>query len=100
LKRYAASSQWRAAACGRVPTRRQRVRAHRGQGEIPRNDQRGLTYAATPASDLIGGTASIEDVGWELFHLMLGVARGRKQTWAKRWQPHHARVLFNPAPVT
>ena len=116
---------------------------------------RGLTYAATPASDFICGTlqlaagmnlhvfttgrgtpyglaavpvikvatrsdlarrwhdlmdvnagriadgdATIEDVGWELFHLMLDVASGRKQTWAEHWRLHNALVLFNPAPVT
>jgi galactarate dehydratase len=117
--------------------------------------QKGLTYAATPASDFICGTlqlaagmnlhvfttgrgtpyglaqvpvikvatrsdlarrwhdlmdinagkiadgdATIEDVGWELFHLMLDVASGRKQTWAEKWKLHNALVLFNPAPVT
>ncbi|MBL8313558.1 MAG: galactarate dehydratase [Rubrivivax sp.] len=116
---------------------------------------KGLTYAATPASDFICGTlqlaagmnlhvfttgrgtpyglaavpvikvatrsdlarrwhdlmdvnagtiadcsASIEDVGWELFHLMLEVASGRRKTWAEHWKLHNALVLFNPAPVT
>ncbi len=46
-----------------------------------------------------GGT-SIDDVGWELFHLMLDVASGRKKTWAEHWKLHNALVLFNPAPVT
>src|SRR6478735_9393361 len=117
--------------------------------------QKGLTYAATPASDFICGTlqlaagmnlhvfttgrgtpyglaevpvikvatrsdlarrwhdlmdinagriadgeASIEEVGWELFRLMLDVASGRKKTWAEQWKLHNALVLFNPAPVT
>jgi len=117
--------------------------------------QRGLTYAATPASDFICGTlqvaagmnlhvfttgrgtpyglaevpvikvatrsdlarrwhdlmdvnagtiadgsATIEQVGWELFRLMLEVASGRKKTWAEHWKLHNALVLFNPAPVT
>jgi galactarate dehydratase len=117
--------------------------------------QKGLTYAATPASDFICGTlqlaagmnlhvfttgrgtpyglaevpvikvatrsdlarrwhdlmdvnagkiadgeATIEEVGWELFHLMLDVASGRKRTWAEQWKLHNALVLFNPAPVT
>ena len=117
--------------------------------------QRGLTYAATPASDFICGTlqlaagmnlhvfttgrgtpyglaevpvikvatrsdlarrwhdlmdvdagtiaegkATIEDVGWELFRLMLDVASGRRKTWAEQWKLHNALVLFNPAPVT
>ncbi|HET7403072.1 MAG TPA: galactarate dehydratase [Usitatibacter sp.] len=46
------------------------------------------------------GTATIEEVGWELFRLMLDVASGRRQTWAERWKLHNALTLFNPAPVT
>ena len=123
-------------------------------GEKLKKNQRGLVFAATPASDFICGTlqlaagmnlhifttgrgtpyglaecpvikvatrsdlarrwhdlmdvdagriasagASIEDVGWELFHLMLEVASGKK-TWAEQWKLHNALVLFNPAPVT
>ena len=52
------------------------------------------------AGRIADGDASIEDVGWELFQLMLDVASGRKQTWAERWKLHNALVLFNPAPVT
>ena len=52
------------------------------------------------AGTITDGTASIEDVGWELFRLMLDVASGRKQTWAEHWKLHNALVLFNPAPVT
>ena len=117
--------------------------------------QKGLTYAATPASDFICGTlqlaagmnlhvfttgrgtpyglaavpvikvatrtdlarrwhdlmdinagviadgsATIEQVGWDLFRLMLKVASGRKKTWAEHWKLHNALVLFNPAPIT
>jgi galactarate dehydratase len=117
-------------------------------------DQKGLIYAATPASDFICGTlqvaagmnlhifttgrgtpyglaevpvikvatrndlatrwhdlmdinagriasgeATIADVGWEMFQMMLDVASGRK-TWAEHWKLHNALVLFNPAPVT
>ncbi|MBU0890601.1 MAG: galactarate dehydratase [Gammaproteobacteria bacterium] len=124
-------------------------------GEKLRRDQRGLVYAATPASDFICGTlqlaagmnlhvfttgrgtpyglaecpvvkvatrsdlarrwhdlmdinagkiadgeATIEDLGWEMFHLLLDVASGRKKTWAEQWKLHNALVLFNPAPVT
>ena len=52
------------------------------------------------AGKIADGSASIEDVGWELFHLMLDVASGRKKTWAEHWKLHNALVLFNPAPVT
>ena len=52
------------------------------------------------AGRIADGEASIEDVGWELFRLMLEVASGRKKTWAEHWKLHNALVLFNPAPVT
>ncbi len=126
-----------------------------GQRLAERGIERGLVYAATPASDFICGTlqlaagmnlhvfttgrgtpyglaqvpvikvatrsdlarrwhdlmdvnagriadgeATIEEMGWEMFRLMLEVASGRKKTWAEEWQLHNALVLFNPAPVT
>ena len=52
------------------------------------------------AGTIADGSASIEEMGWELFHLMLDVASGRKKTWAEHWKLHNALVLFNPAPVT
>jgi galactarate dehydratase len=52
------------------------------------------------AGRIADGAASVEDLGWELFHLLLDVASGRKKTWAEHWQLHNALVLFNPAPVT
>jgi galactarate dehydratase len=52
------------------------------------------------AGRIADGDASIEEVGWELFHLMLEVASGRKKTWAEHWKLHNALVLFNPAPIT
>ncbi len=52
------------------------------------------------AGTIADGTATIEEVGWELFRLMLDVASGRKKTWAEQWRLHNALVLFNPAPVT
>ena len=52
------------------------------------------------AGKIADGSASIEDVGWELFHLMLDVASGRQKTWAEKWKLHNALVLFNPAPIT
>jgi galactarate dehydratase len=51
------------------------------------------------AGRIASGDASIDDVGWELFKLMLSVASGKK-TWAEHWKLHNALVLFNPAPVT
>ena len=52
------------------------------------------------AGRIADGEATIEELGWELFRLMLDVASGRQQTWAERWKLHNALVLFNPAPVT
>jgi galactarate dehydratase len=52
------------------------------------------------AGTIADGSATIEQVGWELFRLMLDVASGRKKTWAEQWKLHNALVLFNPAPVT
>ena len=124
-------------------------------GEKLRRDQRGLVYAATPASDFICGTlqlaagmnlhvfttgrgtpyglaevpvikvgtrtelsrrwhdlidlnagriadgdATVDEMGWEMFRLMLDVASGRKRTWAEQWKLHNSLVLFNPAPIT
>jgi galactarate dehydratase len=124
-------------------------------GEKLRQDQRGLVFAATPASDFIcgtlqlaagmnvhvfttgrgtpyglaacpvikmstrselarrwhdlidlnagqilDGTATVEETGWQLFQLILDVASGRKQTWTERWRLHNPLALFNPSPVT
>lgn len=51
------------------------------------------------AGRIATGDATIEDIGWELFRLMLDVASGKK-TWAEHWKLHNALALFNPAPVT
>jgi galactarate dehydratase len=52
------------------------------------------------AGQIADGTATIEEVGWQLFRYLLDVASGRQKTWAERWKLHNALVLFNPAPVT
>lgn len=52
------------------------------------------------AGRIATGEATIEDIGWEIFHLILEVASGRKQTWADHWGLHNDLCLFNPAPVT
>ncbi|CAN7535745.1 galactarate dehydratase [Caballeronia sp. LjRoot29] len=52
------------------------------------------------AGRIATGDATIEDVGWELFRLMLDVASGRRQTCAEHLKLHNALTLFNPAPVT
>jgi galactarate dehydratase len=52
------------------------------------------------AGTIADGTKTIEEVGVELFQLMLDVASGRKKTWAEHWGLKNSLVLFNPAPVT
>lgn len=52
------------------------------------------------AGRIASGEATVEDVGWEIFRLILDVASGRKRTWADHWGLHNDLVLFNPGPVT
>ena len=52
------------------------------------------------AGTIATGDASIEQVGEELFRLILDVASGRKQTCADHWGLHNEFALFNPAPIT
>ena len=52
------------------------------------------------AGRIATGEATIESVGWDLFHLILEVASGRKKTWADHWGLHNALSPFNPGPVT
>ncbi|WP_200416595.1 galactarate dehydratase [Virgibacillus salexigens] len=52
------------------------------------------------AGRIATGDATIEEVGWELFHFILDVASGRKQTWAEHWGIQNDLSLFNPAPIT
>jgi len=52
------------------------------------------------AGRIATGQATIQDVGTEIFHFLLDVASGRKQTWAERWGLGNALIPFNPGPVT
>jgi len=52
------------------------------------------------AGRIASGHASIEDIGWELFHFMLDVASGKKKPWSDQWGLFNALSVFNPAPVT
>jgi galactarate dehydratase len=52
------------------------------------------------AGRIATGEATIEDVGWELFRLILDVASGRKKPWADQWGITNTLALFNPAPIT
>jgi galactarate dehydratase len=52
------------------------------------------------AGRIATGDATIEEVGWELFRLILEVASGTRRPWSDRWGLFNALALFNPAPVT
>jgi galactarate dehydratase len=52
------------------------------------------------AGTIATGDATIEQVGMQLFQMVLDVASGRKQTWADHWGLHNDLALFNPSPVT
>ncbi|MGI9153752.1 MAG: UxaA family hydrolase, partial [Rubrivivax sp.] len=51
------------------------------------------------AGAVADGQCSVEEMGWQLFRLLLDVASGRR-TWAEAHGLHNQLVLFNPAPVT
>ena len=52
------------------------------------------------AGRIATGDATIEDIGWEIFRLILKVASGEHKTWADKWGLHNEYALFNPGPVT
>ncbi|ACA17670.1 galactarate dehydratase [Methylobacterium sp. 4-46] len=52
------------------------------------------------AGRIATGEATIEEMGWELFRLILDVASGRTKPWSDRWGLYNDLTLFNPAPVT
>jgi galactarate dehydratase len=52
------------------------------------------------ADTIPDGARTIEDVGWQLFHLLLDVVSRRKKTGTEQRKLHNALVRFSPAPVT
>lgn len=52
------------------------------------------------AGTIATGEASIEDIGWQIFEMVLDVASGRRKTWADHWGLHNDLALFNPTPLT
>lgn len=52
------------------------------------------------AGRIATGDATIEQVGWEIFHFILDAAGGRRKTWADHWGLSNALIPFNPGPVT
>lgn len=52
------------------------------------------------AGPIAFGRKTIEEMGWELFHLILAVASGTKKVATDRIGIHNDLVLFNPGPLT
>ena len=52
------------------------------------------------AGQVASGFKTIEEMGWELFHLILEVASGEKKVACDILGLHNDLVLFNPGPVT
>ena len=52
------------------------------------------------AGPIATGEKTIEEVGTELFELIIDVASGRKQPWAEKHGLHNFLCIFNPAPIT
>jgi galactarate dehydratase len=52
------------------------------------------------AGPIAFGEKTIEEIGWELFHLILEIASGTKKVAADRLGIHNDLVLFNPGPLT
>lgn len=52
------------------------------------------------AGPIAFGHKTIEEMGWELFYLILEVASGKQKVAADRLGIHNDLVLFNPGPLT
>lgn len=52
------------------------------------------------AGAIASGDSTIEEIGTQLFHEIIDVASGRKQTWAEKYRLHNDLCIFNPAPIT
>lgn len=52
------------------------------------------------AGKISTGEATIEELGWEIFNLIIEVASGRKKTYSDLYGIFNALCLFNPGPVT
>ena len=52
------------------------------------------------AGPVATGEKTIEEVGTELFHMILDVASGHHQPWAEKHGLHNYLCIFNPAPIT
>jgi galactarate dehydratase len=52
------------------------------------------------AGQIATGKKTIEEMGWELFNMILDVASGKKKVACDILGLHNDLVLFNPGPLT
>ncbi|MCR9064690.1 MAG: galactarate dehydratase [Cytophagales bacterium] len=52
------------------------------------------------AGQIATGEKTIEEMGWELFKMILAVASGKMKVAADKLELHNDLVLFNPGPLT
>ena len=62
--------------------------------------QRWFDLIDIDAGKVATGEKTLEEMGWELFHLILKVASGEKIVASDQWGLHNDLVLFNPGPLT
>ena len=47
-----------------------------------------LTIIDLDAGRIATGKATIEEIGWKLFRLILDIASGRQKSWGEHWGLH------------
>lgn len=52
------------------------------------------------AGSIVTGDKSLEELGWELFHLIIEVASGKRKVATDKLGIYNELVLFNPGPLT
>ena len=69
-------------------------------GSNSKLSQRWFDLIDLDAGQVATGKKTIEEMGWELFQLILDVASGRKKVACDVLELHNDLVLFNPGPLT
>src|SRR5690606_1426264 len=52
------------------------------------------------AGRIVDGDATLEEMGWDLFVVMVDIASGRKKSKAEALRLYSSLAVFNPAPIT
>jgi galactarate dehydratase len=69
-------------------------------GSNPKLSARWFDIIDLDAGQIATGEKTIEEMGWELFKMILEVASGKKTVACDKLGLHNDLVLFNPGPVT